>query len=77
MVVGAKMLINAAFGKVIPTEVALLITALLIGGSMLVSVIKTRRLPKAVTTEEAIHGWVPGSPTRSKSGEDSPPVARR
>jgi tellurite resistance protein TerC len=45
MVVGAKMLINAAFGKVIPTEAALLVTALLIGGSMLVSVIKTRRLP--------------------------------
>ncbi len=64
MVVGGKMLVNAAFGKVIPTEAALLVTALLIGGSMLVSVVKTRRLPRAEATEAAIHGWVPGSPTR-------------
>lgn len=78
MVVGAKMLINAAFGKVIPTEVALLITALLIGGSMLVSVIKTRRLPEAAGTEEAIHGWVPGSPaTKSESGAKVPPKTRQ
>ncbi|WP_027715272.1 TerC family protein [Desulfuromonas sp. TF] len=71
MVVGAKMLINAAFGKVIPTEAALLITALLIGGSMLVSVIKTRRLPKEIGTAEAVHGWVPGSPAREESGKDT------
>jgi tellurite resistance protein TerC len=73
MVVGAKMLINAAFGKVIPTEAALLITALLIGGSMLVSVIKTRRLPKEIGAAEAVHGWVPGSPAKPESGMDSPP----
>ena len=73
MVVGAKMLINAAFGKVIPTEAALLITALLIGGSMLVSVIKTRRLPKEISAAEAVHGWVPGSPPKPESGTDSPP----
>jgi tellurite resistance protein TerC len=40
--VGAKMLINAAFGNVIPTEATLLVTALLIGGTMLVSVAKSR-----------------------------------
>lgn len=73
MVVGAKMLINAAFGKIIPTEAALLITALLIGGSMLVSVIKTRRLPKEIGAAEAVHGWVPGSPPKPESGTDSPP----
>ena len=69
MVVGAKMLINAAFGKVIPTEAALLVTALLIGGSMLVSMLKTRGLPKAVATAEAVHGWVPGSPAKPDTGE--------
>jgi tellurite resistance protein TerC len=73
MVVGAKMLINATFGKVIPTEAALLITALLIGGSMMVSMIKTRKLPKEATTAEAVHGWVPGSPKKSKADTDSAP----
>jgi tellurite resistance protein TerC len=66
MVVGGKMLVNAAFGKVFPTEVALLVTALLIGGSILVSVIKTRRLPKEIATAEAVHGWVPGSPGKDE-----------
>ena len=73
MAVGAKMLINAAFGKVITTEAALLVTAMLIGGSMLVSMIKTRRLPRAVGANEAIHGWVPGSPgiEEAKESESS------
>jgi tellurite resistance protein TerC len=63
VLVGTKMLVNAAFdAKIIPTELALLLTALLIGGSMLVSVIKTRHLPKDVTGTAIIHGWVPGSP---------------
>jgi tellurite resistance protein TerC len=67
VVVGIKMILNAYFGeKVIPTEVALLVTAALIGGSMLVSVIKTRRLPKEVGVEEASHWWVPGSPPKPK-----------
>ena len=70
MVVGAKMLINAAFGKIIPTEAALLVTALLIGGSMLVSVLKTRGLPKEVATAKAGHGWVPGSPAKPEVGEN-------
>jgi tellurite resistance protein TerC len=47
----------------------LLGTALLIGGSMLVSVLKTRHLPKEVAAAEAIHGWVPGSPVKEASGE--------
>jgi len=71
MVVGAKMLINAAFGKIIPTEAALLVTALLIGGSMLVSVLKTRGLPKELATAEAIHGWVPGSSAKPEAGDNS------
>lgn len=74
MVVGAKMLINAAFGNVIPTELALLITALLIGCSMLISMIKTRRLPKDIATATAVHGWVPGSP--AKTEENDPAIKR-
>lgn len=62
MVVGAKMLLNAWFGaKVVPTEVALLITAALIGGSMLYSMYKTRGLPKEEAARESLQGWVPGS----------------
>ncbi len=66
IVVGAKMLINAAFGKVIPTEAALLVTAMLIGGSMLVSVVKTRALPAETAAAEARLGWVPGSPAKAE-----------
>ncbi len=73
MVVGAKMLINAAFGKIIPTEAALLVTALLISGSMLVSVLKTRGLPKELASAEAMHGWVPGSPAKPDAGEKPAP----
>ncbi|WP_305044545.1 TerC family protein [Geoalkalibacter sp.] len=69
MVVGIKMIVNAAFGKVIPTEAALLVTALLIGGSMLVSMIKTRGLPRDVAAAEAVHGWVPGSPAKPRTAE--------
>jgi len=70
MVVGAKMLLNAWFGaKVLPTEVALLITAALIGGSMLYSVYKTRGVPKAAAGEAALQGWVPGS--QSKAEKDA------
>lgn len=62
MVVGGKMLLNTWFNaKVVPTEVALLITAALIGGSMLYSAFKTRGLPKEAAAQEALHGWVPGS----------------
>jgi len=50
------MLVNAAFdAKIIPTELALISTALLVGGSMLVSVIKTRHLPKEIAAE-SLHG---------------------
>ncbi|MDO9081170.1 MAG: TerC/Alx family metal homeostasis membrane protein, partial [Desulfuromonadales bacterium] len=77
MVVGAKMLINAAFGKIIPTEAALLVTALLIGGSMLVSVLKTRGLPEELASAEALHGWVPGSPAKPDTGENSAAITKK
>lgn len=69
VVVGAKMILNAYFGKIVPTELALLITAVLIGGSMLVSVIKTRAVPAEEAAREAARWWVPGSPSK---GEPKP-----
>ena len=73
MVVGAKMLLNAFFGeKVVPTEAALLITAALIGGSMLYSVFKTRGAPKDAAGEAALQGWVPGSAPDNEAGRQLP-----
>ncbi len=44
--VGCKMLLNAYFdAKVIPTHWALLVTAILIAGSMLISLVRTRNAP--------------------------------
>lgn len=66
VVVGAKMVLNAWFGtKVIPTEIALLITAVLVVGSMLLSIWKTRGMPEAEAAKEARQWWVPGSPRKS------------
>lgn len=60
LVVGLKMILNAWFGtEVVPTEIALLITAVLIDGSILFSMWKTRGLP----AEEAAKS---GSPTAAK-----------
>jgi len=65
------MLVNAAFdAKIIPTELALISTALPIGGSVPVSVFKTRHLPNQVPAE-SIHGWVPGSPAEVDFGNAS------
>lgn len=76
ILVGVKMLVNAYFGKkFIPTEVALLITALLIGGSMLISIIRTRKLTEVEgAAEEARAGawWVPGSPAKSDTTRQPP-----
>lgn len=68
VLVGVKMLVNAWFGKkFIPTEAALLVTAVLIGGSMLISLLRTRKLSGAEREAEAAKAgawWVPGSPAR-------------
>jgi tellurite resistance protein TerC len=59
LLIGTKMILNGIYGeKVIPTELALLATALLIGGSIALSWF---RGPAAAT--EAPTGWVPGSAT--------------
>ncbi|UYG09097.1 TerC family protein [Halomonas sp. M4R1S46] len=74
--VGVKMLVNAYFGtKFIPTELALLITAVLIGGSMLISIVRTRNLTEAERAAEAGKAgawWVPGSPARSDKAKRPP-----
>ncbi|MGD9615545.1 MAG: TerC family protein [Alphaproteobacteria bacterium] len=69
IVVGGKMIANYFYGgKFVPTELALLITAVLIGGSIVLSLLKTRGLaaePEALPT-----GWVPGSPAERIPAKD-------
>lgn len=57
--IGVKMLLNHHFeAKIIPTDIALYVTAAILALSVAISLIKTRGAPpKAV-------GWVPGSPSR-------------
>jgi len=61
-VVGVKMILNGVFGdKVVPTELALAITGVLIGGSIILSLIKTRGKPGEPGPVPVLTGWVPGS----------------
>jgi tellurite resistance protein TerC len=61
VVIGAKMLINGFFGPVIPTEAALLLTLAILGGSVALSLVRTRGQDKA---SAPITGWVPGTPAK-------------
>ncbi|MGD9536593.1 MAG: TerC family protein [Alphaproteobacteria bacterium] len=76
-VVGIKMIVNGAFGdKVIPTEIALAITAGLIGGSIALSLIKTKMRLGEPIPEPRFTGWVPGSTKRRakpSGGKDAGP----
>ena len=61
LVVGAKMILNGIFGeKVVPTEIALLVTDALIFGPMALSLLRTRGVAVAPAERHAL-GWVPGS----------------
>lgn len=64
-VIGGKMIANYVYGgKLVPTEAALLVTVFLVGGAVLLSLIRTRRaLPPEQA--DAIAGWVPGSPAKA------------
>lgn len=74
VIVGIKMVLNAWFGtKVIPTDVALLMTGVLIGGSILLSMWKTRRLEGAEAEQMASQWWIPGSPPKKQSGQRGNP----
>lgn len=76
VIVGVKMVLNAWFGtKVIPTEVALLVTGVLIGGSILFSMWKTRNLAAADAEQMANQWWIPGSPPKAEPGPDRKPEA--
>ena len=71
VIVGGKMIANHVYGgKFIPTELALLVTAVLIGGAILLSVLRTRGAapdePAGLRT-----GWVPGSPTERRTRKRS------
>lgn len=72
LIVGTKMILNGIYGeKVIPVEWALVVTASLIGGSMLLSLWKGREAGTPGT-------WVPGSPPKPKSAKaDAREEARR
>ncbi|OGR38004.1 MAG: hypothetical protein A2051_10595, partial [Desulfovibrionales bacterium GWA2_65_9] len=67
VVVGLKMVVNGYFGPVIPTEAALLLTLCIIGGSVVLSLVRTRGLPPEVAAEDAFKGWVPLSPAKEKT----------
>jgi tellurite resistance protein TerC len=61
IVIGGKMIANYVHGgKFVPTEWALLATAILIGGAIALSLLKTRG--RAVEPAALATGWVPGSP---------------
>lgn len=64
VVVGAKMIANGGLGeKVVPVEAALAVTAALILGSILLSLLRTRGLAGAPGEAAPLPtGWVPGSP---------------
>lgn len=68
LLVGTKMIINAWFDKkIIPIEIALVITAFLIGGSILISIWKTRRMSADEAARLGSQWWVPGSMPKRKS----------
>jgi len=70
VLVGVKMTVNTYYGtKIISTEMALLATACLIGGSMLYSMYRTRELPES-ERKKSMRWWIPGTPARKENGED-------
>lgn len=73
LVVGGKMILNGAFGeKAVSTELALAITAALILGAIVLSIVRTRGVAPPATPDEqrtAATGWVPGSAARRSSAD--------
>lgn len=63
--IGVKMLLNHHFeAKIIPTDVALYVTASVLILSVAISLVKTRG-----SASSSHVGWVPGSPSKSDSDE--------
>jgi tellurite resistance protein TerC len=70
IVVGGKMIANYFYGeKFIPTELALAITAVLIGGSIAMSLLRTRGTGPAEPVALP-RGWIPGSPRKTDARSD-------
>jgi tellurite resistance protein TerC len=70
VLVGVKMGVNAWFARpVMPTELTLLLTVLILGVSVAVSLLKTRSSAGRAPEPGALSGWVPGSPGRE---DDTP-----
>ncbi len=70
VVVGLKMVVNGYFGPVIPTEFALLLTLGILGGSVALSIYRTRGLPPESAHVAMPRGWVPGSPAKENPEQD-------
>jgi tellurite resistance protein TerC len=67
VMIGGKMIANYFYGgKFIPTHWALLATAILISGSIALSLLRTRKEPAGQALPV---GWVPGSPPLPPAGE--------
>ena len=67
ILIGIKMILNGIFGEdFIPTHYALMVTAVLLIGSIIVSLIKSRRLLSVKERREVLTGWVPGSGVRKR-----------
>lgn len=65
--IGAKMILNAWFeAKIISIELALLVTAVIIAISIIISIIKTRTV-STTDTVQSHFGWIPGTPSREAS----------
>lgn len=70
IVVGGKMIANYFYGeKFIPTEWALAITAVLIGGSIAMSLLRTLGTGPAEPVALP-RGWIPGSPRKTDARSD-------
>jgi len=78
MIVGAKMLANYfAGGKAVPVEYALALTVAIIGGSIVLSLVKTRGArPEVEGLAEAHTGWVPLSGKQGAQDDRANTTAR-
>jgi tellurite resistance protein TerC len=66
IVIGGKMIVNYFYGgKYVPTEVALAVTAALVVGAIILSLLRTRAAGPDRLLEPT--GWVPGSRSEPKS----------
>lgn len=69
ILIGVKMVVNDLYGdKFIPTEHALIATATLIFGSVILSIIRNRIVGDTSEDEEP-KGWVPGSPSKEETAQ--------